>query len=783
MVEPVNWQLTGHSRRGGAAEQKRERGRGWKSRGAIETRSIREGVKIIRRKIRNEKKAGISKEARGDHIRSGQSRRTGARRRAWSRLWRRWEKGWQHLKGYGWSKIRMLGGGKSPRIPEEERIKRQLEKEIMHWEEDSYREWRKGEEPKSKTKAGNRGEGTQGTEERVDKAGIERPLEQIERMLGRTVTATEEGDAVTPEGRTKRGCPKERTLEDQREETDMEKEGEPQEQKQEEGELTGLLFAEVRKMQILKEGENREDKVIFITELLVDEIQREQGSATRMLRYALEMETEVREIQLIVKARGGRTEAARKWYIKMGFKEYKGPEGREGENDERLTYQPRRDGEQPEMYMYAEKEELMGKIKEREAANKEEGEIEETEWEEGTGRRQGKWRLGMRKGICRQKKDNTTWQEREAVRKMKSRHELEGVGVWREGMPVGAKESRCVFVWKEKEQGGGEGIKRGEKRKQDRKRGARWLAINVCGIHCTRRKEGEHEEVKEAGRNTLRLIESNKLREIMDIMTRARETVDMAILSDTHLSQEEMEDVKEILWKEAGLRAAGSPRTSELETEGEKAGILIVWDPEEVEMAMKGGEYAIDEVVKGRVVRMQGNMVRSKVEVAVYGTYMPVRQWSRNRVIPCWEALDEALWGEECPNIIMGGDWNAELNAFREKRGAKGAASTSDRMLQELVMEHGMTGQARGATYRAGTQIDNWFVNEGLAGSMGTADIIRGVCGDDHSGVVRQTSAMGKRRGGRDGRTQQREEEEARAVSSPQAKSVKVPPTTRKPEK
>ena len=110
-------------RRGGAVEQKRERGRGWKSRGAIETRRIREGVKIRRRKRRNEKKAGISKEARGDHIRSGQSRRTGARRRAWSRLWRRWEKGWQHLKGYGWSKIRTLGGGKSQRIPEEERIK------------------------------------------------------------------------------------------------------------------------------------------------------------------------------------------------------------------------------------------------------------------------------------------------------------------------------------------------------------------------------------------------------------------------------------------------------------------------------------------------------------------------------------------------------------------------------------------------------------------------------------------------------------------------------------
>ena len=561
---------------------------------------------------------------------------------------------------------------------------------------------------------------------------------EMDRNRRSEVTDTEEGDTEVGKGKEKEkgrgeGGMKRRQKEDK--ERGEKGEREIQEKREEEGELAGLLFAEIAKTQRLTEGINREGKNIFITELLVDEKQRKKGWATRMLKYIMEMEPEAEEVHLIVKTSGGRTEAARKWYNELGFREYEG--------DEKIKYTPNRDGDQPEKYMYAETRDLMGKIREREKGNEEKGEKEEITWGGGTGKRQGEWRLGIIKGKCRQKKDIATWQEREAVKKIKSRHNMEGADVWKECMPQGIKESRCVYGWKEitrekesketREEGGG---KRKEKRKQDRKRGARWLAINVCGIHCTRRKEGDHEEIQEAGRKTLRLVESSKLRDIMDIMTRARETVDLAILADTHLDQQEMEDVIEILWKEAGLRAAGSPRTSELETEGEKAGVMIVWDPEEVGMETEDGEYKIEEVVKGRVVRMEAYMERSKIEVAIYGVYMPVRHWRKDRVLPSWEELDRALSEEKRANIIMGGDWNAELREYREKRGAKGEASPADRELQGLVDEYGMTGQARGATYRAGTQIDNWFVNEELAGSMGTAETLIGVCGDDHKGVV-----------------------------------------------
>ena len=40
------------------------------------------------------------------------------------------------------------------------------------------------------------------------------------------------------------------------------------------------------------------------------------------------------------------------------------------------------------------------------------------------------------------------------------------------------------------------------------------------------------------------------------------------------------------------------------------------------------------------------------------------------------------------------------------------------------------------ATYRAGTQIDNWVVTSGLASCMGRTSTMPGVCGDDHRAVA-----------------------------------------------
>ena len=43
---------------------------------------------------------------------------------------------------------------------------------------------------------------------------------------------------------------------------------------------------------------------------------------------------------------------------------------------------------------------------------------------------------------------------------------------------------------------------------------------------------------------------------------------------------------------------------------------------------------------------------------------------------------------------------------------------------------------ANDATYRAGTQIDNWIVTPGLANVMGRVHTMPGVCGKDHEIVA-----------------------------------------------
>ena len=81
----------------------------------------------------------------------------------------------------------------------------------------------------------------------------------------------------------------------------------------------------------------------------------------------------------------------------------------------------------------------------------------------------------------------------------------------------------------------------------------------------------------------------------------------------------------------------------------------------------------------------------------------------------------------------IGGDFNAETEAFLRGRGKK-ERTLSDRMFNSMLTEAGrdLRAMANDATYRAGTQIDNWIVTPAPANVMGRVHIMPGVCGKDH---------------------------------------------------
>ena len=86
---------------------------------------------------------------------------------------------------------------------------------------------------------------------------------------------------------------------------------------------------------------------------------------------------------------------------------------------------------------------------------------------------------------------------------------------------------------------------------------------------------------------------------------------------------------------------------------------------------------------------------------------------------------------------MIGGDFNAETEAFLRGRGKK-ERTLSDRMFNSMLTEAGrdLRALANDATYRAGTQIDNWIVTPGLANVMGRVHTMPGVCGKDHEIVA-----------------------------------------------
>ena len=200
------------------------------------------------------------------------------------------------------------------------------------------------------------------------------------------------------------------------------------------------------------------------------------------------------------------------------------------------------------------------------------------------------------------------------------------------------------------------------------------------------------------------------------------------------------------------IEACGTPAYKDPAARALKAGVLIVWDPDHLRAKRdEKGEVAMEEVERGRVVRVEMEDVASGLEWTQIGVYMPVRGQAKVTIAAsegtqdpqtkdpaqdAWESLSDELdkiHGE----YMIGGDFNAETEAFLRGRGKK-ERTLSDRMFNSMLTEAGrdLRAMANDATYRAGTQIDNWIVTPGLANVMGRVHTMPGVCGKDHEVVA-----------------------------------------------
>ena len=246
----------------------------------------------------------------------------------------------------------------------------------------------------------------------------------------------------------------------------------------------------------------------------------------------------------------------------------------------------------------------------------------------------------------------------------------------------------------------------------------------------------------EAG-SVLRYRYCDKMQETLNMITRRPLTV--AVLADTHLREDDTSVMDEIMARETPLRAWSA---AGVEVDGRcRAGVTVVWDPAEHEL-VDAGKVLVD----GRVVRVVLRDAQSRQCTAVYGVYMPVRGQGTEvdeLVRECFDALDDALAAETHARVAVGGDFNAETAEWAERRTRR---TVSDERLAELIDDHALVPQARGATFRpetVGTQIDNWLVRAAMAAEMGAAHTIPGVSGDDHHALEMQEKAAANEESGR----------------------------------
>ena len=263
--------------------------------------------------------------------------------------------------------------------------------------------------------------------------------------------------------------------------------------------------------------------------------------------------------------------------------------------------------------------------------------------------------------------------------------------------------------------GGSEPGRRGAPRRPKGSALVRALAINVCGIKPERRSEASN-TTPEAG-SAMMWTMSDKLRELVDQMKGGG--IHIGVWADTHLSREESRAVSSLI-EEEGYGCYWTEGV--IDQSRRTRGVMVVWDMREVQV-YKGEEAECEVIEEARSVKVKMGLIRDGRKVTVIGVYMPVRSAaSRETVEHSWDMLD-AAYLEEMGDVMIGGDFNAETAAWRERRGAKHVTYADTRL--EEVLENGYEAQARAATYRAGTQIDNWLVNEGLGRHMGTAETPR----------------------------------------------------------
>ena len=252
--------------------------------------------------------------------------------------------------------------------------------------------------------------------------------------------------------------------------------------------------------------------------------------------------------------------------------------------------------------------------------------------------------------------------------------------------------------------------------------------VNVAGVHATTSQTARDVDVPEAGDGLINDFTS-KLWELVCIF-KANKTRAM-VLADTHAYAEEAEIIADLI-RDQGIHMAYTPATRDEETGTAVAGVMIWWDPKVIEIEPRDNT---DTIYESRVMRVRGTI--KEKDISIYGVYMPVRGQKKNEqeVNEAWGALQESIGNEHRAWYAAGGDFNAETKNRREEQG-KTRCTESDRKLDELLEDSGMTALAEGSTHISGTQIDNWLMSEDAAREMGATTNMPGVCGKDHDIVT-----------------------------------------------
>ena len=241
---------------------------------------------------------------------------------------------------------------------------------------------------------------------------------------------------------------------------------------------------------------------------------------------------------------------------------------------------------------------------------------------------------------------------------------------------------------------------------------------------------GGASRVRDTGNDT-----TEKLEDVIGIIKQGCVTI--ATLADTKQTRRELEEAIALL-QTRGLDGCGTPGWCDHISGEMHTGVLIVWDPTHIRVENRDteGRAVATEVEEGRIVSVEVEEVASCRKWTQFGVYMPVRQRTATVVRPTWEKLTEALDATR-GEYMIGGDFNAETEEALRERGAQ-RATLADRLFQQMLGDGGreLLTMADEATYRAGTQIDNWVVTSGLASCMGRTSTMPGVCGDDHRAVA-----------------------------------------------